>query len=78
MNQDADLFAALVAPGASLAHELRPGRRAWVQVIGGAVSAQDDGRTVRLQAGDGAGVTDRKGLTIRAEQDADILLFDLP
>lgn len=78
MNQDVDLFAATLAPGAASAHELRPGRRAWLQVIGGVVSVQEDGGTERLGTGDGAGISGVKRLTIRAQEETEILLFDLP
>ena len=38
INQDADVYAALLNPNEKLTHSLRPGRTAWVQVITGNVS----------------------------------------
>ena len=38
IHQDADVFAASLDAGASVRHELRLGRHAWVQVARGAVT----------------------------------------
>jgi redox-sensitive bicupin YhaK (pirin superfamily) len=73
VRQDVDLFAALLGPGDDVAHPLRRGRRAWVQVATGAVTL--NGRP--LQAGDGAEVEDEPALRLTADGPAEILLFDL-
>lgn len=78
VHQDADVFASLLEAGARLAHPLRPGRGAWIQVARGAVRV--DG--VRLSAGDGAAVEEQLEIVIEAIEDAagetaEILLFDL-
>ncbi len=77
VHQDVDLFASLLAPGEAVAHSLRPGRHAWVQVARGAVTL--NGQT--LKAGDGAAVSPEgdlaTDLTIAAQADAEFLLFDL-
>jgi quercetin 2,3-dioxygenase len=73
VHQDADVFAALVEPGASLVHPLRAGRKAWVQVARGAVRV--DG--VSLSAGDGAAIAGQQEIAIEADEDAEILVFDL-
>jgi hypothetical protein len=73
VHQDADVFASLLEAGARLVHPLRQGRKAWVQVVRGTV--QIDG--VRLSAGDGAGIENQPEIMIEADEDAEILLFDL-
>jgi redox-sensitive bicupin YhaK (pirin superfamily) len=73
VHQDARLYAALLAPGEAVRHPLAPGRHAWVQVIRGEVEAAGE----RLAAGDGAAVSGEPGLSLRALQDAEVLLFDL-
>jgi redox-sensitive bicupin YhaK (pirin superfamily) len=74
IHQDVDLHGALLRQGDRLGFEVRPGRRAWIQVARGAVAAA--GR--RLSVGDGLGVTAAGSLEIAAAGDAEILLFDLP
>jgi quercetin 2,3-dioxygenase len=71
--QDVRLYASLLTEGKSVTHPLPPGRHAWVQVGRGSVTL--NGTT--LAQGDGAAVSDEVQLTIRAVQDADLLLFDL-
>jgi hypothetical protein len=73
VHQDADVFASMLEAGARLVHPLRQGRKAWVQVVRGAV--QIDG--VRLSTGDGAGIEDQPEIMIEADEDAELLLFDL-
>jgi redox-sensitive bicupin YhaK (pirin superfamily) len=73
IHQDADLFAAELAPGQAVTHALRPGRSAWVQVTRGAVNL--NGKALR--AGDGAAVRDEPALRLEAEEGAGLLLFDL-
>jgi quercetin 2,3-dioxygenase len=73
IQQDAELYLAELTAGASVTHPLRPTRAAWLQVLRGKASA--NGRT--LAAGDGAAVEDETALTILAQEDAEVLLFDL-
>jgi redox-sensitive bicupin YhaK (pirin superfamily) len=73
IHQDAKLYVALLAPGDDIHHGLEGDRHAWVQVIKGAVMVQD----TTLQAGDGAAVSEEDALSIRASEEAEILLFDL-
>jgi redox-sensitive bicupin YhaK (pirin superfamily) len=73
INQDADLWTALLEPGESVRHALKPGRYAWLQVARGAVSLK--GTT--LGAGDGVGVSDEAALDIIASAPAEVLVFDL-
>jgi redox-sensitive bicupin YhaK (pirin superfamily) len=73
INQDADLHLARMTPGGSVAHNLAAQRHAWVHVAEG--EAVVNGQS--LQAGDAAIVSEEKAITIQANSDSQILLFDL-
>jgi redox-sensitive bicupin YhaK (pirin superfamily) len=53
----------------ALAH----GRRGWVQVARGAIEVNG----TRMQAGDGAAITQERELKIEAKERAEVLAFDL-
>ena len=72
IHQDATLYRATPAVGAPVDVTIAAGRRVWLQVVRGAVAAND----VRLAAGDGAGVVCET--TLRLDGDAEVLVFDLP
>lgn len=72
--QDARMYATLLAPGATVTHDLAPNRRAWVQVARGVLMVNG----TRLSAGDGAAVEGESRLEFVAVEDAEVLLFDLP
>jgi len=75
IHQDADLYASLLDKNESVTHPLATRRRAWIQVVRGAV--ETDGKSLR--AGDGAAVSDLPALTVTATTDgSEVLLFDLP
>ena len=73
IHQDARIYLANVDAGHSVRHELDPGRHAWVQVLRGTVVV--NGQT--LATSDGAAVSDESALEIVADEDAEIMLFDL-
>jgi redox-sensitive bicupin YhaK (pirin superfamily) len=73
VNQDAELWLAVVPKGEELTYSLRLNRRAWLQVARGA--ARLDGTT--LNAGDGAAFNDERALNIKALDMSEMLLFDL-
>jgi quercetin 2,3-dioxygenase len=73
IHQDAAIHAAQLAAGASAEHALASGRHAWLQVAQGAVTVNGEG----LQAGDGAAISDEPSVAVRADADAEVLLFDL-
>ncbi|MCP1336179.1 pirin family protein [Futiania mangrovi] len=73
IHQDAALYAARLAAGETAALTLGDGRRAWLQVARGSVTANG----ARLDAGDGAGLTGVADIAVAAETDAEVLLFDL-
>ncbi len=75
IRQDTRVYATVLAPGESAALALGEGRRAWVQVVRGALRLDDD---TLLESGDGAGITAQRGLRLRAESECEALVFDLP
>ena len=73
VHQDAELYASLLGEGDAVEHVLRSGRRAWLQVARGGVELNG----VRLEAGDGAAITEERALRLARPKDAEVLLFDL-
>ena len=73
IHQDVDVHAAVLRPGDAVAFSPAPDRHVWVQVAGGTVTLNGQ----RLQEGDGASVSGERSLQIAAEDDAEIVLFDL-
>ena len=73
IHQDAEVFLGLLGAVDRVAHNLRPGRHAWLQVLTGAVKLND----VELGAGDGAAVTEESNLVVQAMSPAEVMLFDL-
>lgn len=73
IHQDASLYATRLGAGRAVTHALAPGHRAWVQLVRGV--ADVNGK--RLEAGDGAAVTELDSLRLAASEDAEALLFDL-
>jgi redox-sensitive bicupin YhaK (pirin superfamily) len=71
--QDAELYIARLKTGQKVTHELKPTRHAWLQAAKGAVTFNG----VEMIAGDGAAVSDEQKLEITAQEDAEVLLFDL-
>jgi len=75
IHQDVQLFAAILNSGEKVTHPLRSGRKAWLQIIRGAI----EGNGLRLSAGDGAAIENEPLVTVSAEAEgAELLLFDLP
>jgi redox-sensitive bicupin YhaK (pirin superfamily) len=74
IHQDVKLYDALLANGDVVSHDLKAGRKSWVQVIRGAVEV--NGKAAA--AGDGVTLQDEAGLTITARADgSEVLVFDL-
>lgn len=73
LHQDARLYDALLAPNEVVTHRLARGRHAWLQVVKGAVAVNG----TPLKAGDGAAISDEESLEVRADEESEILLFDL-
>lgn len=73
IHQDAALYASLLNPGESVTHAPAPGRRQWLQVARGSVTA--NGET--LKQGDGLAMVQEPKIEITGQEPAEILLFDL-
>ncbi len=74
IHQDALLYSGLLNTKDELTHTLAPGRRAWVQVARGAIEINGQS----LRQGDAAAIEKESQLHLRANEPADVLLFDLP
>ncbi len=73
IHQDVDLYAGRLTAGERVKRELRDGRLGWLQVTSGAVTLNG----VAMAAGDGAAIRREPDLVIRADVDAEMLLFDM-
>ena len=73
IHQDVDLYMGALAPGAELAHELRSGRHAWVQVTRGRLRVLGE----ELNTGDGAAISEEAKVALSAPEATEVVLFDL-
>lgn len=73
INQDAKLLVTLLAAGEEITQPLEPQRHAWIQIAKGDVELNGK----KLQQGDGVAISDEASLKIKANTDAEVLLFDL-
>jgi redox-sensitive bicupin YhaK (pirin superfamily) len=74
MNQDAYLYASILATGDKLAHALAPGRLGYVHVARGSVTVNG----IALNAGDAVKLADVEAVELEGTGDAEVLVFDLP
>jgi redox-sensitive bicupin YhaK (pirin superfamily) len=73
VHEGALLFSCVLERGQHVAHELLPGRRAWVHVVHGEVKLGD----VVLTTGDGAGVMEERVVSLTARAASELLLVDV-
>lgn len=73
IHQDASLYVTRLSAGNELTHVTDKTRKLWLHVARGAVTL--DGN--RLDAGDGAAIHDVGQVAVRADADAEVLLFDM-
>lgn len=73
INQDADLYAAVLSKNNDIVFSLDPRRFAWIQLIRGEMTVNG---TI-LNQGDGASIEAEKDLQLHAIQPCQFLLFDL-
>ena len=73
VHRDADLYAALLAPGEQVSHSFASNRLGYVHVVSGAVRVNG----VQLATGDAAKIQSEQDLAIAADEDSEVLLFDL-
>lgn len=74
LHQNAAVYLASLAPGTEVAHRIGEGRGAYVYLIDG--EATFDGQDV--STGDAAKVTDQPELSIRAREQSELILVDVP
>jgi redox-sensitive bicupin YhaK (pirin superfamily) len=73
VHQDVSLFASILPAGAEVERLMDGQRYAWIQVARGAIDVNGE----RGDQGDGVIAIGESSLRIRAEEDAELLLFDL-
>ena len=73
VHQEVSLFASVVPAGAEIEHPIDPQRYAWIQVARGSVEVNGE----KANQGDGVIAVSESSLRIRAQDDAEVLLFDL-
>lgn len=73
IHQDARIFLSKLDAGATIEQPLAEERHAWLQVLRGSVTLNG----VALDTSDGAAVSDERLLKIEADENAEIMLFDL-
>ena len=74
IHQDATLYGATLLNGASLSHGFAPGRGGYLVPAAGAL----DVNGVRVDAREGLAVHDEETIEIRALEDSELLLADVP
>jgi quercetin 2,3-dioxygenase len=74
IQQNARLYAAILEPNAAVEHQFAEGRYGWAQIARGNVKLND----VAMNQGDGAAIRDETIVRLVAEDNAEVLLFDLP
>src|SRR5262249_27976071 len=74
IHQDALVFLLSLKKEQQVAHALRSGRYAWLQVLRGSVRLNE----MPLRAGDGAAVSDESSLHVATVEPGEVMLFDLP
>jgi redox-sensitive bicupin YhaK (pirin superfamily) len=73
IHQDADLFASLLSPKQQVEHRIVAGRLAYLHLVKGAVRVNE----IVLKTGDAAKIKEENALVIVADEDSELLLFDL-
>ena len=73
LNQDVSLFASILAAAQEVEYAMDERRHAWIQVARGSIVVNGE----NAEQGDGVMVAGESQLTIRAQEPAEVLLFDL-
>jgi len=73
IHQDAKIFLSKLDASAVVEHPLAESRHAWLQVLRGKVTVNDHA----LDTSDGVAISDERVLKIEANEEAEIMLFDL-
>jgi quercetin 2,3-dioxygenase len=73
VRQDAVVFSAMLDPGQHVVRALTPGRSAWLHLVHGEVTLDDQ----ILTTGDGAGVTAARAVSFTAREESEVLMLDV-
>ena len=73
IHQDVDLLASVLTAGTSLDYQFADGRSGFLHVVRGAIDIDGE----RLVAGDAVAVRDYPAFTLSAEDESEVLLFDM-
>jgi redox-sensitive bicupin YhaK (pirin superfamily) len=73
IHQDTEIYSTVLQSGESSTYPIRPKRHLWVQIVKGEVCLNGH----LLYGGDGAAISDEETLILQAQQESQILLFDL-
>ena len=74
IHQDVKIYSSILASGETVARELAENRHAWMQIVKGAAELNGE----KLEAGDGAAISEETALEIKSLADeTEFLLFDL-
>jgi redox-sensitive bicupin YhaK (pirin superfamily) len=73
IHQDARIYLGRFEQGQETELSLQAGRHAWIQMLRGKAAING----AALKEGDGASISNEKRISIRAEKDSELLLFDL-
>jgi redox-sensitive bicupin YhaK (pirin superfamily) len=74
IHQDAEIYDALLSRDQAVSHELKAGRKSWIQVVRGGVEVNGKAAV----AGDGVAVEDEAVVSIASRaDDSHVLVFDL-
>jgi len=74
VHQDASVHVASLEPGTEVAHSIGDGRGAYAYLIEGAATFDEHD----VSTGDAAKVTDQPELRIRAREQSELILVDVP
>ena len=74
IHQDASVYIASLEPGAEVKHEIGEGRGVYAYLIEGAATFDEE----ELSTGDAAKVTDQRELPVRAREQSELILVDVP
>lgn len=74
INQDAELYVGRIKANEAASLSLGTNRKAWVQVVKGKLRVNGQ----LLEPSDGAAFTDENAIKLKAESDAEVLIFNLP
>jgi redox-sensitive bicupin YhaK (pirin superfamily) len=74
VHQDAAVYVAALDPGTEVTHPLGEGRGVYAYLIDGAAAFGDED----ISTGDAAKVTEQPALTIRAREESELILVEVP